>query len=217
MYYRNASSETAVEHVKTLFEGLSVVDKVYAEYEVDEEYMISLHNHMNSGSTWLSISGWDSSVGYTIRHPEGDITVSDKNRGEDTSIFRDIDVIEIQGMRSDATGRFSIFKKRRDLLDVSGTPCHYSSAYTWVKIESTKVFKYASERASWDFSLSVSWEGKSKEEAESSDKKYFVKISMASIEKASRDPRYTAASFMEKIMDTLFQASRDRHIVMLDL
>lgn len=212
LFYKNASSENSIWNTRCLFEGIVSTNDVYAEYEINEERMVSLHNHMNSSSMWKSISQWDSGVRYTIDHPDGDITITDRNRGENTTIFRETTQEVFRGMTYNGDIEFSLFKINKEPVDFSLTSCH-SSNYTWVKIESRKTFKYESERAAWDFSLAVVWEGVTKESAEASDKKFFVSISMASIDKASRDPGYTTASFMEKLMDTLFQRSKSRHIV----
>lgn len=214
-FYKNATTENSVAVVRTLFENLSLTSDVYAEYELESEGMITLHNHMNSSSTWDSVTQWDSGVQYSVNHPNGEISLSDKNRGLDTRIFRERQVGKMNGMTSRGDVRFTIYRKEIEPLDFSTTSCH-SSMYTWVKIESKKTYSYVSGNSSWDFALSVLWEGKTKEEAEASEKRYVITISMGSIEKAKRDTGYTAASFMEKLMDTLFQRSQDRHIVFLD-
>lgn len=211
-FYKNATTENSIGFARTLFENLLSTSSVYAEYEVEAEGMVSLHNHMNSSSTWEAVSQWDSGIQYSVNHPDGEIILSDKNRGLDTRIFRERLVGKINGMTKLGDVRFTIYRKEMDLLDFSMASCH-SSMYTWVRIESKKTYLYVSGRSSWEFGLSVVWEGKTKEEAEASEKKYVVTILMGSIDKARRDPGYTTASFMEKIMDTLFQRSPDRHIV----
>lgn len=214
-FYKNATTENSVGILRTLFENLSPSSGVYAEYELESDGMVALHNHMNSSSTWESVTKWDSGVKYSVNHPSGEITISDKNRGLDTRIFRESQVVKMNGMTSRGDIRFSIYRKDIEPLDFSTTSCH-SSMYTWVRIESKKTYSYVSGRSSWDFALTVLWEGKTKKEAESSERRYIITISMGSIEKAKTDPGYTAASFMEKLMDTLFQRSMDRHIVFLD-
>lgn len=213
LFYKNARSENCIRETRTLFEDISNTSDVYARYQMDSEGMISLHNHMNSSTTWKSISQWDSGIQYTVSHPDGDITMYDKNRGENTSIFIKRNVYKFKGTTHGKDVDFSIFRDENYPLDFTFTSCH-SSRYIWVRIESTKTFEYVSERASWVFNLSVIWEGETKDIAESSDKKYFITISMSSIDKASRDPSYTAASFMEKIMDTLFHRSGPRHVLL---
>lgn len=214
-FYKNATTENSVGIVRTLFENLFPTSVVYVEYELESEGMITLHNHMNSSSTWESVTQWDSGVQYSVNHPDGEITISDKNRGRDTRLFRERQSGKMNGMTSGGDVRFTIYRKDVEPLDFSTTSCH-SSMYTWVKIESKKTYYYVSGNSSWEFGLSVVWEGKTKEEAEASEKRYLITISMGSIDKAKRDPGYTAASFMEKLMDTLFQRNPDRHIVFLD-
>jgi len=216
LFYKDATNQNSVGVIMTLFEGLDTMDEVYAEYEVDEKGMVSLHNHMNTSSIWKSISQWNSGIKYTVDHPAGSVYIFDKNRGEHTSIYREIPGQEFRGMKTGGDVRFSMIKKRRVPIDFSKESCH-STNYSWVRIESKKTFKYESQRSSWDFNLSVVWEGESREAVRSSEeKKYVVQISMGSMDKASRDPGYTTASFMEKLMDTLFQNSRDRHIIISD-
>lgn len=214
-FYKTATTENSVRSVRTLFENMVSTSIVYAEYELDADGLVALHNHMNSSSTWESVSQWDSGVQYSVNHPEGDITLSDMNRGLDTRIFRERVVDKMNGMTARGDLRFTVYKKEIEPLDFSLTSCH-SSMYTWVRIESKKTYCYVSGRSSWEFGLSVVWEGKTKEDAEASEKRHIITVSMGSIDKATRDPGYTAASFMEKIMDVLFQRSPDRHIVFLD-
>jgi len=212
LFYRDASNQNAVEVIRALFEGLDNMDEVYAEYEVDEEGMVSLHNHMNSSSIWKSVSQWDSGIRYTVNHPVGKVYIFDKNRGENTCIYRETPLKKFRGKKSGEGVEFFMIKKRKIPIDFSRESCH-SSNYTWVRIESKKTFKYESNRSSWDFHLSVVWEGESRESLRSSEKKkYVVQISMGSMDKASRDPGYTTASFVEKLMDTLFQNSRGRYV-----
>jgi hypothetical protein len=215
LFYKNGSTENSVRHLRRLFEDLAPTHRVYAEYELDQVGMISLHNHMNSASTWKSVSQWDSGICYTVDHPQGELKMFDRNRGQNTRIYRETVTEEMTGSTPDRGIEFSLFRTNQDPVDFSTTSCH-SSRYTWVKIESRKTFRYESERSSWEFGLSVIWEGGTKECAESSSKRYMVDVTMASADKASRDPGYTAASFMEKIMDTLFQRSSPRHVVFFD-
>ena len=212
-FYKNASDENAIKYMRCLFENLDSTHSVYALYELNEEGMIALHNHMNSATIWDPVPKWDSGIRYTINHPDGEIKISDTNRGETTEIYRESVLNEFKGQTSGGDVAFSVFRTTREPVDFSVTSCH-ASRYTWVEIESRKTFKYTSERASWDFNLSVAWEGRTKEAAEASKKRYLVNVSMASIDRASRDPGYTTASFIEKLMDTLFQKSSSRHIVL---
>lgn len=212
MFYKNANEENSVQYAKTFFENITSVDDVFAEYETDSVGMMELHNHMNSSSTWKSISGWESGIHYIIDHPEGDITLTDLNRGQNTSIYRETVSKRMDGTSVDKSTPFYILRTQSIPLDFSVTSCH-SSRYKWVTIESKKKFKYESDRASWVFHLTVIWEGKTREEASNSEKKYVIGVSMGSIDKASRDPVYTAASFMEKLLYILFQNSASRHVV----
>ena len=85
LFYKDATNQNSVRVIMTLFEGLDTMDEVYAEYEVDEKGMVSLHNHMNTSSIWKSISQWNSGIKYTVDHPAGSVYIFDKNRGEPVS------------------------------------------------------------------------------------------------------------------------------------
>jgi len=109
---------------------------------------------------------------------------------------------------------FVVKKVRRDVLDCTSRSYH-DSTYKSVKITSEKVFVYESEKSSWKFHLAVVWQGATKEQAEEVPRQFLVSVSMGSMEKASADPVYTTASFLEKMMDAIFHKSKIRRHILL--
>lgn len=218
-YYKGATDENCVAKASCLFRDLHGSVGVRAEFFVDNESFVSVHNHMKSSTSWKSVGQWNSGIEYTIRHPVSDIIVSDTNRGQKTTVFREHVLQTVRGSTvRGSTGckrvDFTVRKFRREYLDCTSRTYHDSS-YTWVKIKSEKVFVYESERSSWNFHLAVVWQGNTKTQAENDPRQYSVAVSMGSVEKASVDAMYTTASFLEKIMDTLFHKSKHRRHISL--
>lgn len=213
LFYKTASSQNCMKEMQSLFSNVEVDNHIECEFEISFEGMVELHNHMNSSNMWKSVSQWDSGVYYTIDHPDGDITASDLNRGENTSVY--IETVDKRhwGSTGDGSNHFTISKYKRHPIG-SSLDSVYITNCKWVKIESKKKFEYESERSSCVFNLSVVWEGLSKKEAESSLKRYTVVISPGSKSFLSSNTGYVAASFMEKIMDALFKMSKHRHIML---
>lgn len=213
-YYKGVSDENCVAKASSLFRNLSGSVDVKGEFFIDNGSFVNVHNHLKSSTSWKSVGQWDSGIEYTIRHPGSDIIVSDTNRGQRTVVFREHVLERVHGSTACGTIDFTITKARREQLDCSSRSYH-DSAYTWVKIKSEKVFVYESEKSSWNFHLAVVWQGETKERAENDPRRYSVAVSMASAEKASVDVTYTTASFLEKLMDALFQKSKERRHVTL--
>lgn len=210
-YYKDVAKQNSVDGLSCIFQNLTSENIVKGMFELSYEQMIIFHNHMNSSNSWKSVSQWETGVKYKIFHPSGEITVSDINRGETSNMFRETIEKIIEGVTFDDTIKFKIERTRQVAIDSKNESFHISS-YNRIRIESRKEFKYESERSSWIFGLYVLWEGETKEEAESSNKRYFVDVSYGSLEKASRDVKYTTASFLEKMMDALFNRSKKRHV-----
>lgn len=214
LYYKEAADQNCVPRASSLFENLDASIGVVGEFFPDKALFVAIHNHMKSSNSWKSVSQWDSGIEYTIQHPVSDIIVSDTNMGQRTVVYRDHAIQRVRGSTACKTADFTIKKVRRDVID-STSRSYHDSTYTWVKIKSEKVFAYESERSSWNFHLSVVWEGTTKKQAEQEDKTYSVAVSMGSVQKASTDIMYTTASFLEKIMDALFQKSKVRRHITL--
>lgn len=212
-FYKTATIQNCIDETRDLFTDITSETIVEGKFEVDFEGMVEVHNHMNSSTTWKHVSQWNSGIYYTIDHPDGDIIASDLNRGEDTEVFKQ----ELERMYWGSTGdksiHFTISRHKKKPLG-SSLDSIYIKNCKWVKIESKKSFEYVSARSSWIFNLAVVWEGRTKKEAESSPKKYIVTLSPGSNSVKSSNPGYTAASFMEKLMDSLFKTSKNRHIML---
>lgn len=214
-FYKGATDENCVTKASTLFQNLRASVGVRGEFFTDKETFVHIHNHMKSSSSWESVSPWDTGIEYTIQHPENDIIVSDTNRGQKTVVFQEHELEAVRGSTGCKLLEFTLKKVRREELDCTSRSYH-DSAYTWVKIKSEKVLVYESERSSWNFHLAVVWQGSTKKQAEAGEKRYMVAVSMGSVEKASVDLMYTTASFLEKLMDALFQKSKSRRHITLD-
>lgn len=214
-YYRAASDENCVAKASSLFENLRSSIGVKGEFFTDNDTFVNIHNHLKNNPGWKSVSQWDSGIEYTIQHPQSDIIVSDTNRGQRTVVYREHVIQTVKGSTRCKYMDFTIQKFRRDHLDHTSRSYHDSS-YKWVKIKSEKVFVYESERSSWNFHVAVVWQGTTKQEAEKDKKLYSVAVSMGSAEKAAVDVMYTTASFLEKMMDALFQKSKSRRHVALE-
>ena len=214
-YYKGATDENSVAKASSLFENLRGSVGVRGEFFTDQASFVSIHNHMKSSRGWKSVSNWDTGIEYTIQHPVSDIIVADTNRGQKTVVFRQHVLQTVCGSTGCGLIDFKIEKFQIDELDYTSRTYHDSS-YTWVKIKSEKIFVHESERSSWNFHLAVVWQGATKKKAESDPQRYSVAVSMGSTEKASVDARYTAASFLEKMMDAMFQKSKSRRHVKLE-
>jgi len=84
---------------------------------------------MNSSSIWKSVSQWDSGIRYTVNHPVGKVYIFDKNRGENTCIYRETPLKKFRGKKSGEGVEFFMIKKRKIPIDFSRESCH-SSNYT---------------------------------------------------------------------------------------
>ena len=212
-YYKGASDENSVAKASSLFQNLRGSTGVRGEFFTDHSSFIRIHNHMKSSDHWRSVSQWDTVAEYTIQHPTSDIIVADTNRGQKTVVFKQHVLQTVRGCTACKLIDFTV--KKYDTVELDRTSRSYhDSTYTWVKIKSEKVFVHESERSSWKFHLAVVWQGDTKKRAESDPQQYSVAVSMGSVKKASRDAMYTTASFLEKLMDAMFQKSRSRHIML---
>lgn len=216
-YYRGATDQNCVAKASSLFQDLGGASiDVRGEFFTDNDSFVKIHNHMKSSNSWKSVSKWDSGIEYTIRHPVSDIIVSDTNLGQRTVIYRKHVLQTVLGSTACKLVHFKIQKVRRERIDNSSRPYHDSN-YTWVRIKSEKIFVYESERSSWNFHLAVVWQGETKARAEEDAKLYSVAVTMGSPAKASADVMYTTASFLEKLMDALFQKAKSRRHITLTM
>jgi len=207
MFYTNSSDENCIPDIsKKLFKSMTKTETVSASINdtgqpegVSKESIDAVHTHLQSANIWKKTTDWITEVEYTIPHPIGDITAFDTNSGGDAKLSRKNNISDFKAtcLNDDKTYiRFTRNKETpSDEMDFNTT--RFSS----VRIMNTKKFFYETGRSSWIFKLVVSWYGNTKSEAESSPKRYFVYIETNGESKASSNPEYTSASFLEKIID----------------
>lgn len=216
-FYRNFSDETCVGLVSELFKGLGNRETVSASLTgegsgVSNDCMKAIHNHLDSSKTWARVPTWVTEVEYTIPHPQGDITAFDTNSGGDAKLFRNAVVRSIVASPDQNEQRWKIELKRTsskpsDKMDFNTT------RFSRVRVMNTKRFHYETERSSWVFKLVVCWEGATKEDAKTSDKRYFVYVETNDTAKTSSNPSYSAASFLDKIVDIISLEGKRRTIL----
>ena len=171
--------------------------------------MTNISNHLSSSRCWSSIQDWHVDVEYTIDHPSGDILVSDNKIKNLPSANRKESLCFWRGTFS---GSKTVIELERFKLNKA--ECVYSNMTksSFVKITKSKIFTYSTKNSSWVYKLCISWEGINKEEAELSEKKYYVTIETDDNKRASRNVRYTIISFLEKILDMEFIRSNRKVI-----
>lgn len=197
--YENVSRQNCVDEIHDhLFGEKHGNGRTVATLNVDNDFMVHVHNHLNSSTSWMSVSQWETRVKYTIRHPDGDITAMDFNRGVESSINRESNVVTFNGICN--SKNFRIENDTVECLDPH--ECKFNmSQYSGVKIESVKTFRYESQRSSWIFSLAIVWKGATKMEAELSEKLYEISIFSGDMEKSNLNSKYSTVSILEKVID----------------
>lgn len=209
-FYKKNSEENCVGDVSPMFHKLGNKERVSASLVyladgqgsgVSSSCMMAIHNHLDSSNIWKKTIPWVTEVEYTIPHPGGDITAFDTNSGGDAQLSR-------QSLAFSLTGGCAADENWRILLTrMSSQPFDKmdfnTSRFTWVKIMNTKRFYYETGTSSWVFKLVVAWEGLTKQAAKSGGKKYFVCVETNDNVKTSLNPGYSAASFLEKILDII--------------
>ena len=215
-YYRNAEDSNCIPELDKFFNGLGENEYVVANFSniegecgVNMEKMTNISNHLSSSKCWSSIQDWHVDVEYTIDHPSGDILVSDNKIKNLPSANRKESLCFWRGTFS---GSKTVIELERFKLNKA--ECVYSNMTksSFVKITKSKIFTYSTKNSSWKYKLCISWEGINKEEAELSEKKYYVTIETDDITKASKNVRYTIISFLEKILDIEFIRSNRKVI-----
>lgn len=207
-YYTNHTDENSIEKIVLFFECLEPCGElVIATFHkngmegLDVETVTKIGNYLSSATCWSSIEDWTVDVEYTINHPDGNIYVSDnKDKTNPSATRKDVSLLWNAAFSGrEMTVRLERRKeKETTCIDNNMTRCSF------VRITRSKKFVYTSDNSSWIYKLCISWEGKSKEEAESSPKKYYVTIETSDTEKASRNVKYTSVSFLEKVLDMAF-------------
>lgn len=214
-FYRNISEENSVKDISRFFQSLGNRETVSASlgYSVDgspptdagisSACMTAIHNHLDSAKMWKMKSPWATEVEYTIPHPSGDVTAFDTNSGGDATLTRNSVVLSKTGSCANHEG-CGIF-----LLRVSAQPSDKmdmnTQRYSRVRVMNVKRFFYETDRSSWVFKLVVAWEGATKEAAKASSRRYFVSVESQRTHnvKTSSNPAYSAASFLDKVLDII--------------
>lgn len=200
-FYRNFKDQTCIPQFSRLFTSLGNKEKVVAslgDSGVSSENMMAIHNHLDSSNMWKKKTSWVTEVEYTIPHPDGDVVAFDTSSGEKAKLSRDSVVLRFAGNSKKEDWGFSLTRtasQPSDRMDLNTT------RFSRVKVMNTKRFFYETDRSSWVFKLVVSWEGLTKEEAKKNGKKYFVYVESVDNFKTTSNPSYSAASFLEKILD----------------
>jgi len=220
-YYKNGGDENCTSNMVPFFKDLVPEEKVTAYiWNKDEscrggvthETLVSINNHLSAAKCWKEVIDWDVSVEYTISHPEGDLTVSDNKIRDSPSMVRETGKIHWNGACSpDESRMVKVVRSRSDKLE-----CHGNiniTLFSFVRIKNSKIFVYRTARSSWKYKLCVIWEGTTKEMAEKSEKRYEVSVESDVSDVCNLDPKYTSASFFEKMLDVASISSEKRQTV----
>lgn len=217
-FYKSIQEETCVSRVSQLFQALGNRERVFASLTtgdsggVSADCMMAIHNHLDSSKMWAKVVPWVTEVEYTIPHPGGDITAFDTNSGGEAKLSRNsvVRLITATPGEKDSSWKISLTRtssQPSDKMDFNTT------RFSWVKVMNMKRFYYETDRSSWVFKLVVSWEGVTKEDAKASGKKYLVYVETDDIVKTSANPSYSAASFLDKILDIISLEGRRQTLV----
>jgi len=218
-YYKSGTDENCTLNMVPFFKDLGDDEKVTAYIwnnsfptgGVSHKTLVDINNHLSASKCWESVKDWEVSVEYNICHPDGDITVSDTKDQDDPKMIRKTGKVHWNGVcNPDESCMLRIV--RWDNIPFINQISMNVTSYSFVRIKNTKTFVYRTARSSWIYSLCVIWEGKTKEEAEGSEKRYEVSVESGNSNVCTRDPRYTSASFFEKILDVV-SISRDRQVL----
>lgn len=200
-FYKSSEDENCISILGRFFESMEDDDFVVARFDCDLQKITGRGNHLSSSKAWSSIEDWSVDVEYTIDTPHGEIIVSDNKIKNIPSASRKQSVVSWKSSfpASETIIDFERYKMKK-------AECNYTNMTksSFVRITRNKKFIYSTKYSSWIYKLCVMWEGKNKEEAELSDKKYYVTIETDDIRKASSNVKYTTISFIEKILDMEF-------------
>ena len=206
-YYKSSEDENCISFLSKFFESMQSDDFVVARFNnstnngIGLDKITNIGNHLSSSKCWSSVEDWCVDVEYTIDHPGGEILVSDNKIKNNPSANRK-DVIVSR--KSSFTGSDTVIEFER--YKMKKAECVYTNMTksSFVKITRTKKFIYSTKHSSWIYKLCVLWEGNNKEEAEISERKYYVTIETDDTKKASANVKYTTVSFLEKVLDMEF-------------
>ena len=217
-FYRNASDENCVEYIADFFKNLQSTETVSARIQnalggsLTYERVVEIFNHLDSSQSWRRVSDWEVEVEYTISHPDGNVVAVDTNTTRSASLTRRTVSRFCSGSCEDKTFEISRVRYTHiDQLDFN------TNLYSSVRILKSKRFYYQTKRSSWTFRVSLVWEGDTKACAEKSDKKYLVFVETNDVNIATSNPMYTAASFLEKVIDVVSVSAGQRRALKVGL
>ena len=207
-YYRSVKDQNALDAVSSLFRELQGDRFVSVDYEVPREHMTQLHNNLNTSDSWANdVDAWETVATYVLETDTvaaSRVVLEDRDRGASTRLHRDTTLGTVMARATHPDGRqvpMCIHTiKRDDASDYAILPV----SYQWIEIKSQRRYEYVSDRASWTFTLIVQWSGEDRELAEKSAPVYVVRICSNDAAKARQNTRHTAASLLEKVMDTIY-------------
>jgi hypothetical protein len=207
MVYATAENETCLENLSEAFTDLCADEHVAAclgHYQqfcfqpyVTEEHFTNFHNFLHNGRCWHRVGKWQSRCTFSIQHPKGVYYILDTERGAKTEIFQMHEQRRWDGTMKDSGISFCIKRKKRSVQSHKLN----LSAFFDVCLESTRTFSYESATSAWTFRLSAIWQGATETAARQSPRKFQITVESSDSSKAGRDPRYSAASMCEKIID----------------
>lgn len=203
-FYESSSNENCIAEVGSLFCNLGRDEKVCATLSdgkdgVSIEKMKMIHHHLRSSNSWKDTLNWSTEVDYTIPHPEGDATASDTSSPGEEKLTRSVCIMCMNAVCSNTAWRVRlerVLEKPFAKIDFNVT------RFSRVKIMKVKRFIYETPRSCWCFKLVVEWSGETKDIAEKSSRKYRIFVeSLRDKKQVTLNVNYTAASFLEKILD----------------
>ena len=220
-YYKNGGDENCTSNMVPFFKDLASDQKVTAyiwdneessKGGVSHETLVRINNNLSTAKCWKTVIDWDVSVEYTISHPKGDITVSDNKLQDSPSMIRETEVIHWNGTcQPEESSRVKVVRSNCEKLEGHGNI--NVTLYSFVRIKNSKTFIYRTARSSWKYKLCVIWEGTTKENAEKSEKRYEISVESDVSDICKIDPKYTSASFFEKILDVASISSEKRQLL----
>lgn len=221
-YYRNAREENCTLKMAPFFKDLDSDEYVSAQIwengcvngGISYETLACANNNLSMSNCWHSVKDWEVSVEYTVPHPKGDITVSDTKTLDSASMTRRATSLQWKGSFSpDSYTRLHVSRNRNSLFENN---MQSNMKFAFVRIRNTKTFVYRTQRSSWRYRLCVVWEGETKHRAETSDRRYELLVETDDSDVASMDPKYTTASFFEKILDVVSISGKRKSVHMHD-
>jgi len=201
MFYRSPKEQDSLPEISKLFSGLSHSEKVVGVINeigitgVSHDKLIHINNHLGSSNCWSNVQDWTVYVKYTIKHPDGDVFISDNINNTKSNVSRETSVLTY-----DAEFSGGILNLYRISLDKPKGRFN-TKKYNNVRVSRVKTFSYCTERSSFLFKLEIVWNGKSKEDASSSEPRFIFSLETDDSIKSSKDSMYSSVSFVEKCLD----------------